>query len=728
GEGGGGFGWRLSRGGDCGDEGNRGDKVVMWWRWRLDSKGGTWAGVVDDEGGGVDLVGDDKVREAAILGAANGGGRDLTGKMVTVPEFLKSEGSDVKKDVVDRIYACLKNQHDEMMSPLVVPVSDRASATFTSKDFDTTYVGPLGNSSNINLNSNSRSFNVVTVSAQREPKNVKELNRQFLAIDDVVSFVQKFGAFVVGNKTHKAFPLPVMEFPLPEEVPTASKESAHCQKKRDATVVKIRTATKVKKSNCNYNIVYNDSLSYKRSSLVIVEGRLDLRLMQKHRRLDISLIAHRVRLVLGLAAHKGCLVCYTTTPKGAFGVGNKMLQGIPTASYGDPLLVHIPTENLLGLILYITPWPIKGVLRFWKKTSKKIAIQGSDVAGFDKSKVECFNCHKMGHFAREYKAPRSQDRGKRESNKQGPKVEEPALKALMAIDGIRWDWSYMANEEENDALVADDEVSTEFALIAKGLSQVEARLVEFKENEVKFYERIRVLERDVKIIDNKIEYLKNELEQVKKEKESLDNKLTGFENALKDLDNLLGSQRSDKNKKGLGYTHSNVKRSFQTKSTVKNQPRVLRVSTVTKKIPIVDSKFPTAKSTLTTDLGDKGKVVKGNPQNNIDDKGYWDNGCSRHMTRNISYLFEYEPYDGGYVSFGHGGAKITGKGYWDNGCSRHMTRNISYLFEYEPYDGGYVSFGHGGAKITGKDHLGKFDAKGDEGYFVRNSLSSKGFR
>nr|GFA90332.1 hypothetical protein [Tanacetum cinerariifolium] len=38
------------------------------------------------------------------------------------------------------------------------------------------------------------------------------------------------------------------------------------------------------------------------------------------------------------------------------------------------------------------------------------SIQGSDVAGFDKSKVECFNYHKMGHFARECKAPRSQER------------------------------------------------------------------------------------------------------------------------------------------------------------------------------------------------------------------------------------------------------------------------------------------------------------------------------
>ncbi|GKB00571.1 ribonuclease H-like domain-containing protein [Tanacetum coccineum] len=98
--------------------------------------------------------------------------------------------------------------------------------------------------------------------------------------------------------------------------------------------------------------------------------------------------------------------------------------------------------------------------RFWKKTGKKITIQGSDVAGFDKSKVECFNCHKMGHFTRECRAPRSQDRGKRESYRKDPKVEEPAPKALMAIDGIGWDWSYMANEDENHALVADDVVPT----------------------------------------------------------------------------------------------------------------------------------------------------------------------------------------------------------------------------------------------------------------------------
>nr|GEX07536.1 hypothetical protein [Tanacetum cinerariifolium] len=51
----------------------------------------------------------------------------------------------------------------------------------------------------------------------------------------------------------------------------------------------------------------------------------------------------------------------------------------------------------------------------------------------------------MGHFARECRAPRSQERGRKENYRQGPKAEEKTPKALMAIDGVGWDWSYMAN-------------------------------------------------------------------------------------------------------------------------------------------------------------------------------------------------------------------------------------------------------------------------------------------
>ncbi|GJS74382.1 ribonuclease H-like domain-containing protein [Tanacetum coccineum] len=130
-------------------------------------------------------------------------------------------------------------------------------------------------------------------------------------------------------------------------------------------------------------------------------------------------------------------------------------------------------------------------------------------------------------------------------------------------------------------------------------------------------------------------------------------------------------------------THSHVKRPFVRKTAVKNK---VWVPTVRTKFPTVGPKVPTAKPTVAADKGNRGKAVKasacwiwkpkqnqpdqgsnlngvsGIPQDNIDDKGYWDSGCSRHMTGNISYLSEYEPYNGGYVSFGHGGGMITSKG------------------------------------------------------------------
>ncbi|GJW89409.1 putative ribonuclease H-like domain-containing protein [Tanacetum coccineum] len=59
-----------------------------------------------------------------------------------------------------------------------------------------------------------------------------------------------------------------------------------------------------------------------------------------------------------------------------------------------------------------------------------------------------------------------------------------------------------------------------------------------------------------------------------------------------------------------------------------------------------------------------GPKVVGNPQLELQKKRVIDNGCSRHMTGNKSYLSDYEEIDGGFVAFGGNskGGKITGKG------------------------------------------------------------------
>nr|GFB05158.1 hypothetical protein [Tanacetum cinerariifolium] len=55
-----------------------------------------------------------------------------------------------------------------------------------------------------------------------------------------------------------------------------------------------------------------------------------------------------------------------------------------------------------------------------------------------------------------------------------------------------------------------------------------------------------------------------------------------------------------------------------------------------------------------------------------------------------------------------------------NGCSRHMTGNISYLSDYEPFDGGYVSFGQGGCKITGIGTIKTGKLEFENVYFMKD--------
>nr|GEX09811.1 hypothetical protein [Tanacetum cinerariifolium] len=192
--------------------------------------------------------------------------------------------------------------------------------------------------------------------------------------------------------------------------------------------------------------------------------------------------------------------------------------------------------------------------RFFQKTGKKITINGSGTAGYEKAKVECFNCHKMGHFSREYRVPRNQENRTRnqETTRRIVNVEDTSSKAMVAIDGAGFDWSYMADNE------APTNMTFMAFLDSERISFSRRITVHYKENESLLNENIDVLKRDILIKDSEIAVLKSKIERISKENDNTEIKIEKFKNASQSLDKLIGSQITDKSKRGLGYVSYNA--------------------------------------------------------------------------------------------------------------------------------------------------------------------------
>nr|GEU68169.1 putative ribonuclease H-like domain-containing protein [Tanacetum cinerariifolium] len=361
-------------------------------------------------------------------------------------------------------------------------------------------------------------------------------------------------------------------------------------------------------------------------------------------------------------------------------------------------------------------------MRFLQRTRRNLGANGTTSIGFNMSKVECYNCHRRGHFAKECKSPKD-IKNKETPRRNVPADEEPINYALMAFTSF----SSLSSDNENENVFEED---------------------------------IKLLKLNVMLRDNALVELRKKFEKAKQERDELKLKLENFQTSVKNLSQLLSSQITDKTR--LGYDNQVFNSTvFDSDELISSESDVSMPAspvydryksgegyhvvpppytgtfmppkpdlvfhdapTVNETVPTIfivepsatkpnkdlsQSNRPSAsiikdwvsdsedeyevehpipdenlrkdipKNVVPTAVLTRSRLVpltfarpvpivvpptKGNPQHALKDKGVIDSGCSRHLTRNISYLSDFEEINGGYVAFGGNpkGGKITRKG------------------------------------------------------------------
>ncbi|GJT96362.1 putative ribonuclease H-like domain-containing protein [Tanacetum coccineum] len=297
--------------------------------------------------------------------------------------------------------------------------------------------------------------------------------------------------------------------------------------------------------------------------------------------------------------------------------------------------------------------------RYFQRTGKKVFINANDTAGYDKSKVECFNSHKMGHFAKECRAPRNKEgqfRYQDNTKKQGNN-EDTSSKAMLAIDGIDPEFkSYGFKDSKLESIIVCD-----------------TKLDDSKENSddslinCNYHQKERMISRNNY---NRVDYDY----YAKSTHPSAHRNMTPRAVLLKTGLTSLNTVRpvNTAHPKPAVHSAKSMSRFSKQAQSIDQRPfykkTALTSRYVNQKLNIAIRHYyterPRAVNTarLCTTPVNAIRAKRGKPQQ--DDTGFIDSGCSRHMTGNITYLSDFKEFDRGYFTFGRGphGGRISGKG------------------------------------------------------------------
>ncbi|GKB83107.1 ribonuclease H-like domain-containing protein [Tanacetum coccineum] len=208
--------------------------------------------------------------------------------------------------------------------------------------------------------------------------------------------------------------------------------------------------------------------------------------------------------------------------------------------------------------------------KFYKKTERRVRVDGKTPVGFDKKKLECFNCHNNGHFARECTTKGTHDGKKRRDlfyqHQEAGKQEKIQMGLLIMDDGI-FNWGeHTKDEETNHALMAISS-SSEVSLCSKtcidsyntlktlcdeqmnqlgdqeaqilaysqAVKKLEAQLVTFQKQQLSLNEKLTFQANEIYEKDEKLKKYRRIRMKAVKEKEQLQKTLDSWKDSSKNL-------------------------------------------------------------------------------------------------------------------------------------------------------------------------------------------------
>nr|GEW23034.1 hypothetical protein [Tanacetum cinerariifolium] len=379
------------------------------------------------------------------------------------------------------------------------------------------------------------------------------------------------------------------------------------------------------------------------------------------------------------------------------------------------------------------------------RTGRNLGANRPTSMGFDMSKVECYNCHRMGHFARECMSSKdSRKNGSYDWSFQAE--EEPTNYALMAFSSLS---SSSDNENLTELLASQTNAKTGLGynsqVFTRAMFDCDDYLYSWSDEslppspiydmyqsgngyhvvpspyigtfmppkpDLVFNNVPNAVETDYPAFNVKLSPTKPDLD---------------LSHTNRPSTHILEDWVSDSEDESKTKTPQNVPSFIQSTEPVTTVVPKIKVTRPTPYKPIVTKpNLPTRRhihcspSPKASNSPPRVTVVKApvvNAAQGMQGKWEWKPKCPLldHVSRKTSASMTIKSF---YYYDALGRSK---SGVIDSGCSRHMIGNMSYLSDFQELNSGYVAFGENpkGGKISRKGKIKTRKLDFDDVYFVK---------